>query len=129
MPIKKELVIVLPNRAGTLAAVANALANAKVNLLAIDAAGGFEHNIVRFVPDNAAKAKSVLKRRGFDVGESNVLCVYVEDRRGALATLTGKLGRAKVNIDYLYGTGSSSRGRELVVIHTSEPRKATKVLR
>ena len=129
MPIKKELVIVLPNRAGTLAAVAKALANAKVNLLAIDAAGGFEHNIVRFVPDNATKAKSVLKRRGFDVGESNVLCVYVEDRRGALATLTGKLGRGKVNIDYLYATGSSSRGRELIVIHTSEPKRAAKVLR
>lgn len=129
MPIKKELVIVLPNRAGTLAAVAKALANAKVNLLAIDAAGGFEHNIVRFVPDNAAKAKSVLKRRGFDVGESNVLCVYVDDQRGALAKMAGKLGRTKVNIDYLYATGSSSHGRELIVIHTSDPKKAAKALR
>lgn len=128
MPIKKELIIVLPNRAGTLAAVANALAKAKVNLLAIDAAGGFEHNILRFVPDNAARAKSVLKRRGFDVGESNVLCVYVDDRRGALAAMTGKLGRAKVNIDYLYATGSSSHGKELIIIRTDNPKKATKIL-
>ena len=128
MPIKKELVIVLPNRAGTLAGVAKALANAKVNLLAIEAAGGFEHNIVRFVPDNAARAKSILRHHGFDVGESNVLCVYVEDRHGALAALTGKLGRAKVNIDYLYATGSSSRGRELIVIHSSNPKKAGKIL-
>jgi hypothetical protein len=128
MPIKKELVIVLPNRAGTLAAVANALAKAKVNLLAVDAAGGFEHNIVRLVPDNAARAKAVLKRRGFDVGESNVLCVYVVDRRGALAALTGKLGRAKINMDYLYATGSSSHGKEMVVIHTNDPKKAARVL-
>ena len=128
MPIKKELVIVLPNRAGTLAAIANALAKAKVNLLAIDAAGGFEHNIVRFVPDNAPRAKALLKRRGFDVAESSVLCLYVEDKRGALATLTGKLGRARVNIDYLYATGSSSHGRELIVIHTSDLKKAAKVL-
>ena len=129
MPIKKELVIVLPNRAGTLAAVANTLAKAKVNLLAIDAAGGFEHNIVRFVPDNAPRAKTLLKRRGFDAAESSVLCAYVEDKRGALATLTGKLGRAKVNIDYLYATGSSSHGREMLVIHTSDLKKAAKVLR
>ncbi len=128
MPIKKELVIVLPNRAGTLAAVASALAKAKVSLLAVDAAGGFEHNIVRLVPDNAARAKAVLKRRGFDVGETNVLCAYVEDRRGALAAMAGKLGRAKVNIDYLYATGSSSHGRELFVIHTNDPKKAAKVL-
>ncbi len=129
MPIKKELVVVLPNKPGTLAAVANALARAGVSLLAVDAAGGFEHNIVRFVPDNAAKAKAVLKRRGFDVGESNVLCAYVEDRRGALAALAGKLGRAKLNIDYLYATGSDRRGKELIVIHTADPKKAARVLR
>src|SRR5882672_9091442 len=128
MPIKKELVIVLPNRAGTLAAIAQALAKAKVSLLAVDAASGFEHNIVHLVPDNAARAKAVLERRGLDVGESNVLCVYVEDKRGALATLAGKLGRAKINMDYLYGTGSSSHGKELIVIHTSDPRKAAKAL-
>ncbi len=129
MPIKKELVIVLPNKPGTLAAVAHALARAGVGLLAVDAAGGFEHNIVRFVPDNAAKAKAVLKRRGFDVGESNVVCAYVEDRRGALAALAGKLGRAKLNIDYLYATGSDRRGKELIVIHTADPKKAARVLR
>jgi hypothetical protein len=128
MPIKKELVIVLPNKPGTLAAVTRALAKARVNLLAVDAAGGFEHNIVRFVPDNAAKAKAALQRRGYDVGESNVLCAYVEDRRGALAAMAGKLGRAKVNIDYLYATGSSHSGKELIVIHTADPKKAAKVL-
>lgn len=129
MPIKKELVIVLPNKPGTLAAVAAALAKAGVNLLAVDAAGGFEHNIVRFVPDNAARAKTILKRRGFDVGESNVLCAYAKDEPGALAKIAGTLGRAKLNIDYLYATGSDRRGKELIVLHTADPKQAAKVLR
>lgn len=129
MATKKELTFVLPNRPGTLAAVAKALANAKVNLLAVDAGGGFEYNIVRLVPDNAPKAKRVLKRRGFDVGESNVLCVYVDDRPGVLARITGKLGRAGINIDCLYGTGSSRSGKELVIVHASDPKRAAKVLR
>ena len=67
MPIKKELSVVLPNRPGTMAELASTLAKAKVNLLAIDASGGFEYNIVRLVPDRTAKAKAVIKRLGLDV--------------------------------------------------------------
>ena len=128
MATKKELSFVLPNRPGTLAAVAAALAKAKVNLLAVDAGGGLEYNIVRLVPDNAPKAKRVLKCRGFEVGETSVLCVYANDRPGELARITGKLGRAGVNIDYLYGTGSSRAGKELIIVHTSDPKRAGKVL-
>jgi len=129
MATKKELSIVLPNRPGTLATVTAALAKAKVNLLAVDAAGGFEYNIVRLVPDNAAKAKAVIKRLGLDVGETNVLAILVKDRPGALAEIAGKLGRAKINIDYLYGTGGRGGTGELVVIHASDTKKAAKLLR
>jgi hypothetical protein len=128
MPTKKELSIVLPNKPGTLAAITAALAKAKVNLLAVDASGGFEYNIVKLVPDNAAKAKAVLKRRGLDVGETNVLCVYAADKPGALAGIAGRLGRAKININYLYGTGDKRAGKEMIVIHASDPRKASQLL-
>ena len=128
MATKKELSIVLPNKPGTLAEVTRALAKAKVNLLAIDASGGFEYNIVRLVPDNAAKAKAVLKRTGLDVGESDVVCVYTEDRPGALARIASQLGSGRINIDYLYGTGGTRDGKELVVLHTADPKKAAKVL-
>ena len=128
MATKKELSVVLPNRPGTLAAVTAALAKAKVNLLAVDASGGFEYNIIKLVPDNAAKAKAVLKRRGLDVGETSVLCVYAADKPGALAAIAGQLGRAKININYLYGTGSTRAGKEMIVIHTSDPKKAAKLL-
>ena len=128
MATKKELSIVLPNKPGTLAAVTAALAKAKVNLLAVDASGGFEYNIIKLVPDDAAKAKAVLKRRGLDVGETTVLCVYANDKPGALAGIASRLGRAKVNIDYLYGTGATRSGKEMIVIHASDPKLAAKLL-
>jgi hypothetical protein len=127
MPTKKELSIVLPNKPGTLADVTSALAKAKVNLLAIDASGGFEYNIVRLVPDSAAKAKSVLSKQGLDVGESNVVCAYAADTPGALAKIAGKLGRAKINIDYLYATAGKG-GEALIVFHTADAKKAARVL-
>lgn len=129
MTTRTELSIVLPNRPGTLGDVANALAKAKVNLLAIDASGGFEYNIVRIVPDKVAKARIVLRRKGLDVGETKVLCIPVKDQPGALARLADALGHAKVNIDYLYATAGSPQSAALIVAHVSDSRKALKSLR
>lgn len=129
MPVKKEFSVVLPNRPGTMAELASALAKAKVNLLALEASGGFEYNIVRLVPDRTAKAKTVIKRLGLDVGETAVLCVAVKDEPGALARIAGKLGRAKINIDYLYATGGKRGTDTLLVLHASDTKKAARLLR
>jgi hypothetical protein len=129
MITRTELSIVLPNRPGTLGEVANALARAKVNLLAIDASGGFEYNIVRIVPDKAAKARAVLRRRGLDVGETKVLCIPAKDQPGALARVADALGGARVNIDYLYATAGTAPSEAVIVAHVSDTRKALKALR
>jgi hypothetical protein len=129
MTTRTELSIVLPNRPGTLGEVANALAKAKVNLLAIDASGGFEYNIVRVVPDKVAKARAVLRRRGLDVGETKVLCIPATEGPGAIARVADALGAAKVNIDYLYATGGGSQSDAIIVAHVSDARKAIKALR
>ena len=129
MTTRTELSIVLPNRPGTLGEVANALARAKVNLLAIDASGGFEYNIVRIVPDKAAKARAVLRRRGLDVGETKVLCIPAKDQPGALARVADALGGARVNIDYLYATAGRAQSEAVIVAHVSDARKAVKALR
>ena len=128
MIIRTELSIILPNRPGTLGDVTQALAKAKVNLLAIDASGGFEYNIVRLVPDKVAKARTVLRRKGLDVGETKVLCIPAKDQPGALARVADVLGHAKVNIDYLYATGGR-QAEALIVAHVSDARKALKSLR
>ena len=129
MTTQIELSIVLPNRAGTLGEVANALARAKVNVLAIDASGGFEYNIVRIVPDKAAKARTVLRRRGLDVGETKVLCIPAKDQPGSLARIADALGDAKINIDYLYATAGHPQSEALIIVHVSDVRKAVKALR
>ena len=129
MTTRTELSIVLPNRPGTLGDVANALAKATVNLLAIDASGGFEYNIVRIVPDKVARARTVLRRRGLDVGETKVLCIPATNGPSALARVAGALGSARVNIDYLYATAGCPDSDAMIVAHVSDLRKAIRALR
>ena len=128
MQKRKEFSIVIPNKPGTLADIAASLARAKVNILAVDATGGFEYNIVRLVPDKATKARAILERKGLDVGEATVLCLTVTEQIGTLAEVAGKLSRAKVNIDYLYGSNGPAGSHSLLVIHPSDVKKAMKIL-
>ena len=128
MSVQKELSFVLPNKPGTLGKAASALAAKGVNLLSIDASGGLEHNIVRLVPDNANKALAVLKKLKLDVGMGSVLCVKLADKSGSIAKLTRSLGKAGINIQYLYATGGHVGDTALVVMRTSDNQKAQKVL-
>ena len=128
MTLKKELVFVLPNKPGTLGKVASALAAKGINLLAVDAAGGLDHNIVRLVPDKADQALQVLKKQKLDVGTGNVLCARLPDKSGSLRKLTSALGKAGINIEYLYATGGRVSNEALVVLRTSDNKKARQVL-
>ena len=129
MLTKKEFSFVIPNKPGTLADITAALAKGKINIVAVDATGGFEYNIVRLVPDKPGKAKKILERKGLDVGEASVLCLPVQEQIGTLATIAAKLSRAKINIDYLYGSNGPGGHESLLVIRPSDVKKAERALR
>jgi hypothetical protein len=128
MAVKKELVIVIPNRPGTLGNITTELGRAGINLLGVDAASGIEYNVVRLVPDDAEKARRILRKKGQEIAESDVLVVTTKDQPGALAKVTSALGRAGVNIDYLYATAGKSTGEATIIIHVEDAEAAQKLV-
>ena len=129
MSIHKELSFVLPNRPGTLGKVTSAMAARGVNLLSLDAGGWLDHNIVRLVPSDPNKAMAVLRKHRLDVGVHSVLCVKLSDKAGAVARAATALGKAGINIEYLYATGGHAGDQALVVLRTSDNRNAQRVLK
>jgi hypothetical protein len=81
---------------------------------------------VRLLVSDPRKAADVLGEAGVLVIETNVLVLDLADRPGALAELSHTLARAKVNIEYAYGTTSATGGN--LVLRVSDVRKALKVL-
>jgi hypothetical protein len=124
-----ELTIMTPNQPGKLAAVLNALAKAKLNLLALDSSSGYDLNMVRLIPSDAGKTKSVLSKLGYPVTETKMLAVTITDRPGQLAKVASTLGRAEVNIEYMYATAAQMDREALVAIHISDFAKGVKALR
>jgi hypothetical protein len=104
MKVATELSLFLENKPGVLADVCADLKKKKINIEAISVVDHIDHALVRMVVSEPRKAVHTLEAAGCLVLSTEVLQVDLPNRLGALGDIAGRLGRAKVNIDYLYGT-------------------------
>jgi len=128
MQIAKQLAIFLDNRPGMLARVADALAEAKINIFAITTSDTVDHTVIRMVVSDYRKALHVFEEHGTLVVEDDVLIISGSNKPGELARLAHKLADAKVNIEYCYSATPPDAKKGLMVMRVTNPAKALKVL-
>src|SRR5882757_9727526 len=102
MQITKQLAIFLDNRPGMLARLADALAEAKINVYAITTSDTVDHSVIRLVVSDYRKAMHVFEEHGALVVEDDVLMIDGSNKPGELAKIAHKLADASVNIEYCY---------------------------
>jgi hypothetical protein len=128
MQITKQLAIFLDNRPGMLAAVADALTEAKINIFAITTSDTVDHSVIRLVVSDYRRALHMFEERGTLVVEDDVLMFEGSNRPGEMARIARKLAAAKINIEYCYSATPPSAKRGLMILRVSNPSKALKVL-
>ena len=128
MHISKQLAIFLDNRPGTLARLADAMAEAEVNIFAISTSDTVDHSVVRMVVSDYRKAMHVFEERGALVVEDDVLVVEGNNKPGSLARIAHTLAKAKVNIEYCYSATGPKEKTGLMVLRVSDAKKALKAL-
>jgi len=128
MQITKQLAIFLDNRPGMLARVADALAEASVNIYAITTSDTVDHSVIRMVVSDYRKALHVFEEHGTLVVEDDVVVVEGSNKPGELASLAHKLAEARINIEYCYSATPPDAKKGLMVLRVSNPAKALKVL-
>ena len=128
MEITKQLAVFLDNRPGTLSRVCVALAEAKVNILALTTSDTVDHSVVRMVVDDSQTAMWLLEERGAMVVEDEVLLVEGSNKPGSLSKIARTLGDAKVNIEYLYCATATNSKKGLLVLRVDNVKKALKAL-
>jgi hypothetical protein len=124
MQITKQLAIFLDNRPGMLASVADALAEAKINIYAIATSDTVDHSVIRLVLSDYRKAMMVFEERGTLVVEDDVLMIEGTNKPGALAQIAHKLAAAKINIEYCYSATAPEATKGLLILRVSNPSKA-----
>jgi hypothetical protein len=128
MQITKQLAIFLDNRPGTLARLADALGEAKVNIYAISTSDTVDHSVIRLVVSDYRKALNVFEEHGTLVVEDDVIMIDGSNKPGELARIAHRLAEAKVNIEYCYSATPQNAKRGLMIMRVSNPVKALKAL-
>jgi hypothetical protein len=128
MRVETQLSVFLENRAGVLADVAADLARHGIGIRALTVANLVDHAVVHLVVSEPQKALHLLGERGVLVLTASVLAIDMPDEAGALASITRRLGRAGVNIEYAYGSSPVGGGRAAVYLHVSDLKKARAAL-
>jgi hypothetical protein len=128
MQITKQLALFLDNRPGTLARVADALADAKINIYAITISDTVDHSVIRLVVSDYRKALHVFGDHGTLVVEDDVLMVEGSNKPGALAQIAHKLADARINIEYCYSATAPETKKGLMIMRVSNPAKALEIL-
>lgn len=97
------LQVSLDDRPGALAAPAEAIGSAGVNIEAVLGYSAGGESAAQFVVADAGAARSALERSQIRVvGERTVLVVPIEDRPGALAEVTRTIAGAGINLTLVY---------------------------
>ncbi len=116
------------NKPGVLAQVLGEFARAKINIIALTMMDSVEHGVMRVIFAVPDRAKKVLAKVNMPHSETEVLCVNLANRSGALATVAEKLARNHINISYAYCTAGARGGRTTGVLKVADVKKAMRVL-
>ena len=120
--------VFLVNKPGVLAQVTRALAEAKLNLVAMTLVDSQEHGVLRMVVEDEAEARRVLGKLNLPMTEAEVMCLDLSNRPGALADVAQLLGENHININYAYCTSGAPGGRTTGVFKVADLNKARHVL-
>ena len=113
----KQLTVSLENRSGTLAQMAQVLADAKVNVEAVLVGSNPGPQVV---VDQIGKAKKALDKAGISYTEGTLEQFELNNKPGALAEVAGKLAKKGLNIDSAYATMPKGAKKAVLLVATSQ---------
>jgi hypothetical protein len=127
--IVQQLAVFLENKPGALAAVCDALSEAKINIFGLTVSDTTDHAVVRMVVSNTEKAMGLFESHGTLVVESDVLMIQNDNKPGSLSRIANALSSKKINIDYGYLASMPSAKKGLLILRVTDAKRALSVLK
>ena len=87
-----------------------------------------QYSLIRVVVDQTEKALEILKKADYWVNTLEVMVMRLENKPGTLAKISKRFGDANININYVYGSGTSEEQTAMYVFHVPDVDKALKAL-
>ena len=116
----------MEDRSGRLTDLTQILSEHEINITALSVAETADYGIVRMVVGKPDIAQEFLRKAGFSVRLTDVVCVNMPDRPGALHEVLKILANNNVNVDYMYAF--SNKDVALAVIRAANIDNVIEVL-
>ncbi len=123
-----QLSIFVENRQGTLAALAQELAEASVDVRAMTIADTTDFGILRLIVRDPERAKNILQAKNFVVAINQVLAVEIPDVIGGMANVLRILDSAGINIEYMYDLLAANRKKAYLITRVENNQKTVELL-
>ena len=127
--IKKQFTVWMENKPGRMARLGRAMRRGRVNILAISVVDSADSSQVRIVVSNATTARKALSEANLPVTVRDVLVLRLSNVPGAMGKIGTTLARAKINLDYAYGSTHPGVDDALVIVACDKIPKAARLLR
>jgi hypothetical protein len=128
MFVTTQFSVFMVNKPGVLAHILGEFAKVKINITAMTVMDSVEHGVLRVVLDDSEKAEGVLIQANLPFSKTDVLCVILDNRAGALASVAERLATNHINISYAYCTAGAKGGRTTGILKVADVKKAMKIL-
>ena len=123
-----QLSLFIENKPGHMIVPCRQLADAGINVVTLSLADTGQFGILRLIVDDVERAKSILKREGLTVGETDVVAVEVPDRPGGLAHLLQVFKDENVNVEYMYAFVKAPSQSAVMIFRFDDPHRALQAL-
>ncbi len=124
----RQISVFLENKIGRLAEITQVLGDKGINIRALAIVDTTEFGILRMIVDKPEKAYEALEEKGFTVSQTEVIAVEVGDKPGGLAGVMAILGKADINVEYLYAFVALKGSNALVVLKIEKLKDAVGLL-
>jgi hypothetical protein len=128
MQFVHEVTAYLENKPGRLAKICSSLAHDHINIQALTVMDANGRSVLRLVTDDLEPTRKALTALGTECEVTEVLSVEMDNRPGALARVLETLAEEHINIEYAYVAPGATTGKSLGIFHTSNPKRAHKIL-
>lgn len=118
----RQISVFLENRSGQLAHICRIIADAGINMKALNIAETSDYGVVRLITDKPALTVKVLSDDGLVCRCTDVVAISVPDVPGGLAGVLEVIARKNISIEYMYSMmGNDGKKHAVMVFQTEEP--------
>ena len=117
----RQISVFLENKAGQLAQICRILAEAGIDMKALNIAETSDYGVLRLITDKPQKTLSILAANSLVCTSSDVVAVKVPDVPGGLAGVLEVIAQKGISIEYMYSMLTSSfSGNAIMVFQPAE---------